>query len=541
MPEVITIPAQRELVAKQDKYHQQRVAAYCRVSTELEEQQNSFQMQVSYYTDYISKNKEWKLAGIYADEGLSGTDVEKRDGFKKMIKDCRNKKIDLILCKSFSRFSRNNLQFIKYVRELKDLGIGIIFEKENINTLTAQSEFMIALYASFAQAESESISQNVSWGIEKGFRDGKPKYNFKYLFGYKRNADGKPEIVQDEAEVVRKIYRMFLDGYSTRDIADIVSEDEAVRTRLTWKSEYGKWKSGRILSILRNEKYVGDIMCQKTFTKDCISHKQIKNNGERNKYLIKDAHDAIIDRDTFNMVQNELARRAAKRKKSDKCITEQGKYSSKYALTELMICGECGSAYKRCTWNVHGKKSIVWRCISRLDHGSKYCKHSPTMHEDKLHSAIIRAVNEYYESAVDIREILNGAVDEVIAGASHHEIRQIEQRLREIDKARNKLVELISGGEMTPDSFDAEFAALFDEEQTLNGRLTSLRQTAIQTEQQQIDLAIAKEEISQAPLKLTDFDDILMRKLIECVKVISKHEIIVIFKGGYEMDASVEE
>ena len=192
--------------------------------------------------------------------------------------------------------------------------------KENINTLTAQSEFMIALYASFAQAESESISQNVSWGIEKGFRDGKPKYNFKYLFGYKRNDEGKPEIVPGEAEVVKKIYKMYLDGYSTRDIANTVSEDEAVKTRVTWKSEFGKWRSGRILSILRNEKYVGDIMCQKTFTKDCISHKQVKNNGERNKYLIKDAHEAIIDRDTFNKVQHELTRRSAKRKKSDKQI-----------------------------------------------------------------------------------------------------------------------------------------------------------------------------------------------------------------------------
>lgn len=205
-----------------------------------------------------------------------------------------------------------------------------------------------------------------------------------------------------------------------------------------------------------------------------------------------------------------------------------------------MICGECGSAYKRCTWNVHGKKSVVWRCISRLDHGTKYCKHSPAMHEDKLHSAILRAVNEYYESAVDIREILNGAVDEVIAGASHYEIQQIERRLREIDKARNKLVELISGGEMTADNFDSEFSSLFDEEQELNSKLISLRQNAMQTEQQQIELAAAKEEIDRSTMKLTEFDDILMRKLLECVKVINKNEIIVIFNGGYEVEVSVD-
>ena len=181
--------------------------------------------------------------------------------------------------------------------------------------------------------------------------------------------------------------------------------------------------------------------------------------------------------------------------------------TSKYALTELMICGECGAAYKRCTWNVHGKKSIVWRCISRLDHGTRYCKHSPSMHEDKLHSAILRAVNEYYESALDIREILNGAVDEVIAGESHYEIQQIERRLREIDNARNKLVDLISEGEMTAEYYDSEFSALFNEEQTLNNRLISLKQTAMQNEQQQIELAAAKEEIDRAAMKLTEFDE----------------------------------
>ena len=535
MPEIVTIPASVPKAGTSSKYRQLKVAAYCRVSTEHEEQINSFQMQCSYYTDYINKNKDWQFAGIYADEGLSATDVEKRTEFKRLIRACRNKKVDLILCKSFSRFSRNNLQFIKYVRELKELGIGIIFEKENINTLTAESEFMIALYASFAQAESESISQNVTWGIEKAFRDGKPRYNFKHLFGYDRGDDGKPVINPEEAKIVKEIFIMYLNGASTNSIAKQIKEETSaidIRKRC--------WTQERIIDMLRNEKYAGDVMCQKTFTANCITHKKLKNNGERTKYLIKDCHEAIIDRNTFNRVQAEISRRSAKRRKSDKASTEQGKYSSKFALTDLMICGECGSSYRRCTWYKNGNSVVVWRCISRLDHGKKYCKKSPSIYETKLHRAILNAVNEFFGSADDIRMILNGAADEIIAGLEHNEIRSIEQRIREIDQSRNKLIELISGGDTAPDSFDEEVRKLFEEEQELNAKLITMKQSAKLTEQQQIDLAVAKEEISSAPMKLTEFDDILMRKLLECVKVISKEKIIVIFKGGYEMEAEIE-
>lgn len=192
------------------------IPPYCRVSTEQEEQQNSYQVQIDYYTNLINKNREWELAGIFADEGISGTQTKKRTEFNKMIRLCKKRKIDLVLCKSISRFARNTVDTLEYVRQLKDLGIGVIFEKENINTLTMTSEFMIALYGSFAQAESESISKNVSWGVEKAFRDGKVRYNYKQLYGYRKGEDGKPEIIPEEAEVVKLIYKLYLDGYTLR-------------------------------------------------------------------------------------------------------------------------------------------------------------------------------------------------------------------------------------------------------------------------------------------------------------------------------------
>ena len=330
-PNVTIIPAKVQTTQNRDKYHQLRVAAYCRVSTEQEEQQNSYQVQISYYTDLINKKKEWTLAGIFADEGISGTQTKKRTEFNRMIRMCKNKKIDLVITKSISRFARNTVDCLEYVRQLKDLGIGVIFEKENINTLTMTSEFMIALYGSFAQAESESISKNVSKKKEKAYREGKVAFQYSKLLGYRKGEDGKPEIVPEEAETVKMIYAMFLDGYSMKSIKNILESRDLL-------TPTGKkiWSESLVRSILQNEKYVGDALLQKTYTLDCISHKVVKNHGERPMYLVSDHHDAIIDRDTYNRVQQELARRSSKRKVSDKTITEQGKIAESTLLQSCL-------------------------------------------------------------------------------------------------------------------------------------------------------------------------------------------------------------
>ena len=534
-PNVTVIPAKVQTTENRDKYHQLRVAAYCRVSTEQEEQQNSYQVQIAYYTDLINRKKEWTLAGVFADEGISGTQTKKRTEFNRMIRMCKNKKIDLVITKSISRFARNTVDCLEYVRQLKDLGIGVIFEKENINTLTMTSEFMIALYGSFAQAESESISKNVSWGKEKAYREGKVQFQYKHLLGYKKGADGKPEIIPEEAETVKLIYTMFLDGHSMKNIA-LILHVKGIHT----KTGSTEWRTNTITRILQNEKYVGDALLQKTFTSDCITHKVVKNHGERPMYLVTNHHDPIIDRDTYNRVQQELARRNSKRKISDKTVTEQGKYSSKYALSELLICGHCGTPYRRTTWAARGKKQIVWRCLSRLEHGKKYCPDSPTIKEEQLHRGILRAINNYYSCRNDIVRILKANIGSVLECQGQEEILSVEKRLKEIDQARTDLVNLIASGGCDEDKLDSEFAKLYAEEQGLSERLTMLKSQNKTSEETQAKLDKIMDMIEHEKFELETFDNVLIRKLIECVKILSKTEILVIFKGGYEVRTEIE-
>ncbi len=352
---------------KQASHKQLRVAAYCRVSTDSDEQEMSFDAQCGYYTDKIMRNPEWTMAGIFADEGISGTQANKRKDFMRMIRLCKQGKIDMILTKSVSRFARNTVDCLNYIRELKALGIPVVFEKEGLNTMHVTSEIYLSMHGIFAQSESESLSGNVRIGKEIAAKNGKVNISYKSFLGYRRGPDGKPEIDPEQAETVRLIYRRFLAGDSQSQIKDLL-ESKGILTPM------GKptWTVTTIRSILSNEKYKGDALLQKTYVVDCISHKS-KKNDDRPQYYVENNHPAIISRETFDRVQEELARRNSKRKvKQVGTKTETGKYSSKFALTELLVCGCCGSPYRRCTWSKNGKKRIVWRCISRLDYGKKY-------------------------------------------------------------------------------------------------------------------------------------------------------------------------
>ena len=498
---VIMIPALTQQETKKAKLHQTRVAAYCRVSTDQDEQQNSYQVQIAYYTDYINSKPEWTMAGIFADEGISGTQTRNRTQFNRMIRKCKQKKIDLVLCKSISRFARNTVDCLEYIRELKALGIGVIFEKENIDTLNMTSEFIISLYGSFAQAESESISKNVTWGIEKQFREGKVKYNMEKVLGYQMGSDGKPYIVEKEAEAVRKIYKLFIDGMSLQGIAEIM------------------------------EKYVGDSLLQKSYTQDCITHKRLVNYGARTKYLIHDSHVAIIDRDTYNLAQQEMSRRSCICNKSSKTKTKQGKYSSLYALSEIMICGECGSPYRRVTWNSHGHKLIVWRCINRLDHGSKYCKNSPSLNEEKLQNAIVGALNSVYTGDSNFMSIIEENI-----GC----ITKMENRIREIEKMRDNLIGLVTTGAVDIESSDDKFKALNDEEKYLRDQIEQLKIKAQTKTDLRLMLKTISDELKNYDDSIIKYNETAVRKVVECVKVMSKTEIEITFKGGFDMTLKVE-
>ncbi len=361
------------------------------------------------------------------------------------------------------------------------------------------------------------------------------QFRYKHLLGYKRGDNGEPEIVPEEAETVRLIFKLFLDGYSMKEIAITLKS-------LGKLNKYGdvEWRSNTISRILQNEKYVGDALLQKTFTVDCITHKIVKNHGERPMYLVTDHHDPIVDRDTYNRVQQELAGRSSKRKISDKTITEQGKYSSKYALSELLICGHCGTPYRRTTWSARGKKQIVWRCISRLEHGKKYCPDSPTIKEESLHKAIIHAINNYYSCRNDIARILKANIGTVLECKGQEEIISIENRLKEINRARNDLVNLIASGGCDEDKLDSEFSKLYQEEQQLSERLDTLKSQNKTSAETQAKIDKIMDMIEHEKFELETFDNVLIRKLIECVKVFSKSEILVIFKGGYEVKTDIE-
>jgi len=392
-----------------------RVAAYCRVSTDNEKQINSYNAQKNYYTQLIGENPEWEMAGIFADEGISGISMKKRREFNRMIAACKRGRIDLILTKSLSHFARNTVDCLDTVRKLKSTGIGVIFEKKNINTLTQSSEFLITLFSGFAQAESESLSKNVAWGKPKSMEGCNVSFQYKRLLGYRRGTDGQSEIVPDEAETVGRIYRRYLEGASLKNIKEELEAD-GVAPAVGIKA----WSAQVIQNILKNEKYCGDALLQKTYITDCISKKVKENNGVRPMYYIENNHVAIVSREIYRRVQDEIARRAGKRRVVQKSVkTEQGKYSAKYALSERLVCGECGTPYKRVTWARGEKKKIVWRCISRLEYGKKFCHNSPPLDEEKLHKAIIAALNKYVanreelcSSAYDLIRLSNSGGNE---------------------------------------------------------------------------------------------------------------------------------
>ena len=287
-------------------------------------------------------------------------------------------------------------------RMLKEHNVDVYFEEQGIHSIQPGAEFYITIYGSIAQSESENISANVRWGKAQSAKEGNVPFHYKRFLGYRRGSDGKPEIDPEQAVVVKRIYERFLAGDSLATIANDLNTDG-----IPTPSGVGKWQRGTIESILTNEKYKGDAILNKTYIRDCLSKKVMINNGERPKYYVENNHPAIIDSATFGRVQEEMARRCGKRKvKQVGTKTEQGRYSSKYALTELLICGECGTPYRRCTWAANGKKKVVWRCINRLDYGKKYCHYSPSIEESVLQEAIMKAVMQTAKQNAEVLKTL---------------------------------------------------------------------------------------------------------------------------------------
>lgn len=509
---------------------QLRTAAYCRVSTDSDEQELSFEAQVEAYTDKIMSNPHWTMAGIFADEGISGTQANKRKDFMKMIRLCRQGKIDQIITKSVSRFARNTVDCLNYVRELKALGIPVIFEKEGLNTMHMSSEIYISMHGIFAQSESESLSGNVKWGKQKSAEKGNVAISYKNFLGYRKGTDGTPEIVPEEAEIVKFIFQTYLDGDSLSTIKQHLEEKGMLTpTRKT------VWSTTTIQSILTNEKYKGDALLCKTYVVDCISKKS-KKNTDRPQYYVENNHPAIIQREMFDRVQMEIARRSSLKKKKQKDqITELGKYSSKYALTERLICGECGTAYRRTVWSRDGKKKVVWRCISRLEYGTKYCHNSPSIEESVIHNAISKA----------IQEVVNDSGCHVALGRLQSHIRMyfgsVDDSELAADELRlNQLVAEVMERAKKSEAGSDEFLRLSQEIAETKKRITerkSQRVTAASNESRMSEVLNALNALKNHPI---EYDDDATRQLIDCVKVISKKELLVVFIGAIEKKISIE-
>lgn len=506
-----------------------RVAAYCRVSTDSEEQLNSYEAQKSYYTQKISDSPDWEMAGIYADEGISGTSMKKRTEFKKMITACKRGRIDLIITKSLSRFARNTVDCLETVRLLKANGIGVYFEKENINTLTESSEFLITLFSGFAQAESESLSKNVAWGWRKSAEAGNVYFQYKRMLGYRKGTDGQPEIVPEEAKIIRRIYRRYLAGCSLGQIKQELEQDN-----IPTAQKVERWSSAVIHNILTNEKYMGDALLQKTYITDCISKKVKKNMGERPMYYVENNHPAIIPRETFDQVQKEMTRRSSKRKvlqKSGK--TELGKYSGKYALTELLVCGECGSPYKRVTWARNGKKRIVWRCVSRLEFGTKYCHNSPTLDESRLHNAILAAMNEYAAIRQEVCPDVLAMVEEAKRAMSQAGamLLELKKRMDEVSQEQSDVLDRLLAN-MADAELNARMKALTDEKEALKAQILKVQQKEVSMAEQAAKRQQMWDSLKECSAGYTEFDDEFVRQIIRKITVEDAETIHVHFRDS---------
>ena len=527
-PTVICIPAKPEAVRASKR--QLRVAAYCRVSTDDEEQLTSYEAQKNYYTDKIMTNKEWTMAGIFADEGITGTSARKRPEFLRMIRQCKQGKIDIVLTKSISRFARNTVDCLNYVRALKELGIAVIFEKENMNTLEIDSEILITMLGAFAQSESESISANVRWGIRQAMKEGKATIQYKYLYGYRKGDDGKPEIIPDQAEVVRKIYDLFLSGTPVRGIQEYLNENAVPNI-----NSEPKWARSAIDSILTNEKYCGDVLLQKTYIDDCINKKVKKNTGQLPMYLVQNHHEGIISRETFDAAQAELAHRSAGKSPSKKnAPTGRSRYNSKYALSDRLYCGECGTRYQRCTWrNRDGSKRIVWRCVSRVDYGSKYCHDSPTLDEELLHRAILAAINSTVRDKDSIVYNLKAAMEKELAPAAGQQLSlsEIDSQLEQLNTEFSKvLAEASESGNQA--AYSDRFRDIMQHQTELKAQRNEIQRMLAESGKAAAHIEQCRQAAETTPSAITEWDEALIRQVVESVTVETGSEIIVALKSG---------
>ncbi len=486
-PNVTVIPAKERVNGTgQEKQTKRRVAAYARVSTDTEEQASSYAFQVQYYQQSIQSNTEWEFVEVYTDEGVTGTNTKHREGFQRMIADCEAGKIDLILTKSVSRFARNTVDSLTHIRRLRELGIEVFFEKENIATLDAKGELLLTIMASLAQEESRSISENITWAKRKRLAEGIMPLNPSKFLGYEHDAEGNIVINEEEAKTVRLIYSLYIEGYNYTQIGEELQR-RGIKT-ITGNTD---WHPSTIRYVLINEKYKGDALLQKCFVVDHLSHRQIKNRGQIPQYYVKDNHPPIIPPETFDMVQEMFHWRA----------NLGTRYSSKTPYSLKLVCNRCGAWYTTNIWSPDKPyRKVVYVCSEKYRREHK-CE-SPILQIRDIQNAFLSALNQLIQKS-NFQTRLR-TVREKIA-----DTKELEE---EIDKEKEQL----PSEEPSP-------------------RLLEL-QTELQTRKNMTHrLALFSKTIKESKEPITHFDEILWRSLTEKMVVHSKVDIKIIWKDGSKM------
>lgn len=501
-----------------------KVAAYARVSTDQEEQQTSYQAQVDYYTNYIKQRDDWEFVSVYADHGLSGTSTSNREGFKRMIEDALAGKINLIITKSVSRFARNTVDSLTTIRKLKENGVEVHFEKEGIWTFQNSGELLLTILSSLSQEESRSISENVLWGVRKKMSDGKFSICYSSFLGYDKGEDGTLVINEEQAAVVRKIYRLFLDGLTPYSIAKQLTAEGI-------KSPMGKdkWCQSTVRRILSNEKHKGCALLQKTCTESFLTHKTIENNGKLTQYYVENSHPAIISEEVFEIVQQELERR--KNMKSRYCGVD--------ILASKMICGQCGYFYGPKIWHSNDKyRRVVYQCNHKYKKGENRSKCStPHLTEDEIKHCFLHAVNELLKNKREIIANLETAKVILCDNTS------LEQECENLQEELNVIVGMVQ-------NCISENARVVQNQEEYSKRYENLVEkyetvkTQLKNTEQRISDNIAKSKIFDVFVKvlkkqkefITEFDENLWGSLIDNITVYSKEKIVVRFRNGTEIN-----
>lgn len=519
---VVKIPATKNIATFMpiDTPAKRRVAGYARVSTDSEEQQTSYAAQVSYYTNYIKSRADWEFVDVYTDEGISALNTKHREGFNRMIADALAGRIDLIVTKSVSRFARNTVDSLTTVRKLKEKGVEVYFEKENIYTLDSKGELLITIMSSLAQEESRSISENVTWGQRKRMADGKVSIPYGRFLGYRKGENGLPEIVLEEAEVIRLIYRSFMEGLTPNKIVQLL-----MRKGIPAPGGGTKWYSRTVESILTNEKYKGSALLQKKFTVDFLTKKQKINEGEVPQYFVEHSHPPIIDPEEFELVQAEIERR--------KGIGRV--YSSSNIFSARIVCACCGGFFGAKVWHSTSKyRRLIWQCNHKFSSGEK-CT-TPHLYEDEIKKGFVEVCKQVFtdkeEFICSCREIVAllsdcTALDE-----------KIEEAYTKLDSLTTAMQEFIKENAMHPQSanFYSKRLAEYDAQKSeVEARMNELhsQKAARLSRKELLDGLIRSME--ESGVIVTEFDENLWRLMVEKVVVGTDGKLTFTLRNGMEI------